>query len=60
MRRFQTWILGVPLEVLQEKHRVGLELHHFWGAEFQELEMFGWIKLEQSCRTWSGVVPNRP
>jgi hypothetical protein len=32
---------GVPLEVLQEKRGVGLQLHVFLGAEFVELDVFG-------------------
>jgi hypothetical protein len=43
---------GVPLEVLQEKRGVGLQLHVFLGAEFVELDVFGTVELE---RSWSGA-----
>jgi hypothetical protein len=36
---------GVPLEVLQEKRGVGLQLHVFLGAEFVELDVFGTVEL---------------
>jgi hypothetical protein len=39
---------GVPLEVLQEKLGVGLQLHVFLGAEFVELDVFGTVELERS------------
>jgi hypothetical protein len=39
---------GVPLEVLQEKRGVGLQLHVFLGAEFVELDVFGTVELERS------------
>jgi hypothetical protein len=39
---------GVPLEVLQEKRGVGLQLHVFLGAEFVELDVFGTMELERS------------
>jgi hypothetical protein len=40
---------GVPLEVLQEKRGVGLQLHVFLGAEFVELDVFSTVELERSC-----------
>jgi hypothetical protein len=42
---------GVPLEVLQEKRGVGLQLHVFLGAEFVELDVFGIVELERSWKT---------
>jgi hypothetical protein len=51
---------GVPLEVLQEKRGVGLQLHVFLGAEFVELDVFGTVKLEQSWKNGSRAVPNTP
>jgi hypothetical protein len=36
---------GVPLEVLQEKRGVGLQLHVFLGAEFVKLDVFGTVEL---------------
>jgi hypothetical protein len=38
----------VPLEVLQKKCEVDLQLHLFLGAEFVELKVFGNAELEQS------------
>jgi hypothetical protein len=51
---------GVPLEVLQEKRGVGLQLHVFLGAEFMELDVFGTVELERSWKNGSRAVPNTP
>jgi hypothetical protein len=51
---------GVPLEVLQEKRGVGLQLHVFLGAEFMELDVFGTVELERSWKNGSREVPNTP
>jgi hypothetical protein len=51
---------GVPLEVLQEKRGVGLQLHVFLGAEFVELDVFGTVELERSWKNGSRAVPNTP
>jgi hypothetical protein len=51
---------GVPLEVLQEKRGVGLQLHVFLGAEFVELHVFGTVELERSWKNGSRAVPNTP
>jgi hypothetical protein len=51
---------GVPLEVLQEKRGVGLQLHVFLGAEFVEPDVFGTVKLERSWKNGSRAVPNTP
>jgi hypothetical protein len=51
---------GVPLEVLQEKRGVGLQLHVFLGAEFVELDVFGTVELERSWKNRSRSVPNTP
>jgi hypothetical protein len=51
---------GVPLEVLQEKRGVGLQLYVFLGAEFVELDVFGTVELERSWKNGSRAVPNTP
>jgi hypothetical protein len=51
---------GVPLEVLQEKRGVSLQLHVFLGAEFVELDVFGTVELERSWKNGSRAVPNTP
>jgi hypothetical protein len=51
---------GVPLEVLQEKRGVSLQLHVFLGAEFVELDVFGIVELERSWKNRSRAVPNTP
>jgi hypothetical protein len=51
---------GVPLEVLQEKRGVGLQLHVFLGAEFVELDVFGTVELERSWKNGSRAVPSTP
>jgi hypothetical protein len=48
---------GVPLEVLQEKRGVGLQLHVFLGAEFVELDVFGTVELERSWKNGSREHP---
>jgi hypothetical protein len=53
-------VCGVPLEVLQEKRGVGLQLHVFLGAEFVELDVFGTMELERSWKNGSRAVPNTP
>jgi hypothetical protein len=52
--------IGVPLEVLQKKRGVDLQLHLFVGVEFVELKMFGNADLELSCKNRSGIVLNTP
>jgi hypothetical protein len=44
MRRFEACISGVPLEVLQEKREVGLELHLFLRSGVLEVESVWLIK----------------
>jgi hypothetical protein len=51
---------GVPLEVLQEKRGVGLQLHVFLRAEFVELDVFVTVELERSWKNGSRAVPNTP
>jgi hypothetical protein len=51
---------GVPLEVLQEKRGVGLQLHVFLVAEFVELDVFDTVELERSWKNGSRAVPNTP
>jgi hypothetical protein len=60
MRKYKTPKTRVPLEVLQKKHGVGLQLHLFLGTEFLELKVFGNAELERSCKNRSGAVPNIP
>jgi len=48
MRKCKTPKTRVPLEVLQKKCEVDLQLHLFLGAEFVELKVFGNAELEQS------------
>jgi hypothetical protein len=51
---------GVPLEVLQEKREVGLQLHVFLGAEFVELDVFDTVELERIWKNGSRAVLNTP
>ena len=60
MWKYKTPKTRVPLEVLQKKRGVGLQLHLFLRAEFVELKVFGNAKMEQSCKNMSGAVPNTP
>jgi hypothetical protein len=60
MRKCKTPKTRVPLEVLQEKHGVDLQLHFFLGTEFLELKVFDNAELERSCKNGSGAVPNIP
>jgi hypothetical protein len=50
----------VPLEVLQEKRGVGLQLHVFLGAKFVKLDVFGTVELERSWKNGRRAVPNTP
>lgn len=49
----------MPLEVLKNIE-LASTLPFFLGGEFLELGVFGEIKLEKSCKTWSEAVTSTP